>query len=190
MASGSSLQTTVHRTLAEERVRTARRLALIRAGGVLALLCLALYHGAWVGLPDWRVYIAILGPYAAISILTVLATFASSRLAYASRFLLPLVDAEMIYLVQSQAIPLSPSPGGVAGFTLGVYVVLVVLAALSLDRVLSAATAVVGILFETMLLSEAHIFVGSQVAAGVLLVLGAISADYRPVGPLLLSVGG
>jgi adenylate cyclase len=107
-----------------------------------------------------------------------LATFFSPGMAPYSSAMLPLVDVPVVYLLQSFALPVSPSPGGVAGFTVGVFVVLTSLAALSLHRWLTVVTAAVGMVLEWALQAEAHIGIGARVAATVVLALGAAAADY------------
>jgi adenylate cyclase len=72
------------------------------------------------------------------------------------------------------SLPVSPSPGGVAGFALGVFVLLVLLGGLSLDARQMGLVAVTGALCEVLLMREAGIRGGAWGAA--IVVLGCTAA--------------
>src|SRR5262245_61104593 len=131
------------RALADERVRSTRRVALIRLGGVALLFALS----AWLGIvrndTSWRANLSIFGLYFAATALLAILCLWVPRAARFAGLGVPLVDLPAVYLLQRIAMPASPFPAGVAGFTLGVFCALVALAALSLDaRVLALAAAV------------------------------------------------
>jgi len=111
MANEASLEATVRRTLAEERVRNQRRISFIRACGLIAVLALALILGLVHGAKDWEVYLTILGPYAALSVFVAIGTYTSKEVARWASLMMPLVDVPVVYTLQSLALPLSPSPG-------------------------------------------------------------------------------
>ncbi|MFN0062508.1 MAG: adenylate/guanylate cyclase domain-containing protein [Myxococcaceae bacterium] len=166
------------RALHAERLWTLRRLAFLRALGIGAVLLLAWVQGHVLGLSDWRVYWPVLWPYALLAVLLAIAAFASVRVAPWTALAVPLVDVPLLYLVQSLTLPLSPSPGGVAGFSVGLFALLCVLAALSLDVRLTLLTALVGCVFEIQLQREAGIGFGARVAAVVVIGLTAWGAAY------------
>jgi adenylate cyclase len=83
-----------------------------------------------------------------------------------------------VWLLQSLALPLSPSPGGMAGFALGIFVALVILAALSLSRAQVVVTAVLATAFEIALQRQARIAPGAWVASAIVLGLSAGAAQH------------
>jgi adenylate cyclase len=123
----------VGRALDEQRVRTARALSLVRLAGVGAGLVLALTLAYGAEQSDWRVLAPIFGAWAAGALLLFAAVRRSVRAARWSGLGVALVDVPMVLAAQWSSLAVSPSPGGVAGFALGIFVLLVVLGALSLD---------------------------------------------------------
>jgi signal transduction histidine kinase len=120
--------------LEEERRKNARRLDVLRLGGVSALFLLhvvlggVLAHGAWRrGLLAFALYWAVTA-----------GAFAASRRREAAARLtslaIPLVDMPMVFYLALGMASASASAQHVAALTAGVYVFLVFLAALSLDR--------------------------------------------------------
>jgi adenylate cyclase len=176
MGQTSSLELTVRRALEDERLRTSRRLATLRAATLLVVLglsaVLALHQ------EDWRVYLPLLAPYTLVALGVAAGAYAWPRFARWSAAMVPLVDVPIVYVLQARSLPLSPSPGGVAGFTVGVFIFCLVLATLSLDRWMTAATAAVAIVLETRLQAQAGISSGSQAAAALILLLSAAATDY------------
>src|SRR5262245_31231699 len=122
------------RELARERIQSAHRINLLRFWGVSAFFALFLLLGGVLRLPAWPGNLAL---FAACWVLTLAVFLSSRRSDQVARFgtLAPaLVDVPMMFLLQLQTFPTSPSVSGVAGFTVGVYVLLVILAALSLEN--------------------------------------------------------
>jgi len=84
-----------------------------------------------------------------------------------------LVDVPMVFWSQWVALPVSPSPGGVAGFALGIFVLLAVLSALSLDQRQVLVVAAMAGVCEVALQQRAGIRAGAWVAALVVLACAA-----------------
>jgi adenylate cyclase len=84
-----------------------------------------------------------------------------------------LLDFPFVFLLQSKSLPVSPTPGGVAGFTIAVYLVLLAISALVLDRALLVAAATLGAVFGIYLQRLAGIDPGAQVLAGLLFAVAA-----------------
>jgi adenylate cyclase len=180
----------VRAALDAQRARTAHALSLVRLGGVGATFALgvALAYGA--GQSDWNVLLPILGAYAAGALLLYAAVRASARASRWAGLGVALLDVPMVFLAQSASLPVSPSPGGVAGFALGIFVLLVLLGALALDvgqMLLVALSAAVG---EVLLQRAAHIRAGASIAAVVVLGCAAAAAAHliRRVGALVARV--
>jgi adenylate cyclase len=169
-------QDSVSRALEAERLRNARQMAWIRFGAVTALFAVSAYLG-WVrGLEDWEVYLHIFAAYWLLTAGAAGAVLLSVRTTRWAGLTLAFVDVPAVYWLQHEAIPVSPSPGGVAGFTLGIYAVLVLLAALSLRRSVTVVVTVIAAIAQVRLQQEADIAVGAQVVAVVVLGVAATGA--------------
>jgi adenylate cyclase len=160
----------VVRALAVQRVATARRLATLRLAGVGAalLLCLVMAYGA--GLEDWLGSAAVFAVYAAASLGLWVLLRASERVAGWAGLAVALVDVPMVLWSQWLSLPLSPSPGGVAGFTLGILVLLLGLAALSLS--VGQTWLVAGVAGAAEVALQARVGIGAGAWIAALLVLG------------------
>jgi adenylate cyclase len=164
----------VEGALEGQRVRTGRRLAVLRMVGAATACALALTMAHAVGQQDWagtsRVFVA----YTVGAALMGLAVRRWDRAARLAGLGVALVDVPVVFFAQWISLPLSPSPGGVAGFTLGIFVLLVLLGALSLSGRQVLAVAVVSAAGEVLLQEQAGIRPGAWVAS--LVVLGCAAA--------------
>jgi len=164
----------VRRALGEQRVRTGRVLAQVRLAGVGAVLALGLALAYGAAQADWRVLLPIVGTYAAGALALAVAVRASSRAARWAGLGVAAIDVPMVLWAQWVSVPVSPSPGGVAGFTLGIFVLLVLLGALSLSIPQTILVAAVAAVAEGLLQREAGIRPGAWAAS--LVVLGCAAA--------------
>jgi adenylate cyclase len=164
----------VARALEVQRLRTARVLAQVRLVGVAAALALGVIRTYAAHEQDWRVLLPILGGYAAGATLLFAAVRVSARAARWAGLGVAFIDVPMVFLAQWASLPVSPSPGGVAGFSLGIFVLLVLLGGLSLDvrqMLLVSSTAAI---CEVLLQREAAIRGGAWAASVV--VIGCTAA--------------
>jgi hypothetical protein len=122
----------LHDELAHERVRGMHRINLLRLWGVSAFFALFLVRGGWLRLPAWTGNLELFAVYWVITVLVFWASRRVPRLAPFSCLAIALVDTPFVFLLQWSTFPTSPSASGVAGFTVGVYVLFVLLATLSL----------------------------------------------------------
>jgi len=167
----------LHRELTQERIQSARRINLVRFWGVSAFFALFLFLGGVLELPAWTGNLRIFAVYWVITA-AVLGCSRLERVAPHTTLAVALVDMPMVFLLQWATFPTSPSASGVAGFTVGVYVLLVILAALSLENWYILFTAVVGAGFEVVLQYLADVSVGAMVSTVILLGLAAASCSY------------
>src|SRR5262245_24271573 len=119
---------TLSRELARERIQSARRINLLRFWGVSAFFALFLVLGGLFRMPAWM---GNFGLFAVYWVITVAVFYAGRRIERAARLAslaIPLLDVPMVFFVQRATLATSPSASGVAGFTIGVYVLLVILA--------------------------------------------------------------
>ncbi|GHG73560.1 adenylate/guanylate cyclase domain-containing protein [Comamonas sp. JC664] len=171
-------QDLVTQALEVERYHHARQMARLRLVAVTLLLGVALHQSTLGAKADWAVYLLPLGGYWLCTVLGLAALARWRHGVWWAGLTLAFVDAPAIYWMQHLAIPVSPSPGGVAGFSLGIYTVLVLLAALSLHRSVTGTVMTVAAIAEVRLQHEAGIGAGAQIAAVVLLGITGAGAHY------------
>src|SRR6266540_3566533 len=168
----------VARALDAQRTRTARALAAVRLAGVVAVLGLGVLRTYASGESDWGVLVRILGVYAAGALALHVAVRGSARAARWAGLGVAFVDVPMVFAAQWVSLAVSPSPGGVAGFSLGIFVLLVLLGALSLDRRQVALVAITSAVCEVLLQRQAGIRVGAWGAAAVVLACATGAAAH------------
>src|SRR5205814_5878977 len=127
---------------------------------------------------DWGVLVPIFGAYTACALALHLALRATARAARWTGLGVALVDVPMVLWAQWVSLPVSPSPGGVAGFTLGLFVLLVLLGALSLSRRQMLVVALVAAACEVLLQWRAGIRGGAWAASIVVLGCAAAAAAH------------
>ena len=163
----------VGRALEAERQHNTLRLTQLRLVGVMAVWLVTAYLALVQGLEDWRVYLPTFSVYGVLTLATFLGTLRWRLMASWAGVSLALVDTPVIYWLQHLALPVSPSPGGVAGFTLGLYAFLIVLSALSMRRPVTFAVASMAAVAEVTLQAEAGIGMGARVVGVLVLSLTA-----------------
>jgi adenylate cyclase len=168
----------VQTALDGQRARTARTLSWVRLAGVLATLGLGAGLAYGAGQSDWKVLLPILGAYAVGALLLHAAVRVSARASRWAGLGVALLDVPMVFLAQSASLPVSPSPGGVAGFALGVFVLLVLLGALALDVGQLLLVALSAAVCEVLLQRAAGIRPGASLAAVVVLGCAAAAAAH------------
>jgi adenylate cyclase len=166
------------RALAAERLRNARVLNLVRFAGVSLFLVLVvgliLLENAAAG----RGYWGLLGAYWLLSALVLLGSRLSSRWAKLSLLAIPFLDMPLVFLIQHQHMMQVPTPLAVANFTLAIYVCLVMLAAMSLQRWQVAFAAVIAAALEVWLQQAARETTLGRVGAVLLLALAWAICEY------------
>ncbi len=169
-------QEALDRTLGAHRAAMAHKLGRLRILGVasILLLSLALWMGA--GLDDWRTNVFVFGAYLPFAVAIYLGGLRSPRFAMTAGNAVALGDVPVVWLLQALAMPYAASPGGMAGFALGIFVLLVMLAALSLSTRQVVLVAVLSTVFEVALQRQARIAPGAWVASAIVLGLSALAS--------------
>jgi adenylate cyclase len=175
------MASTLVRALDKQRAWAGLMLTRVRLVGVNAILVLALAVAYGVGQADWRVMVPVFATYAVGALLLALAVRISDRAAMWAGFGVALLDVPAVFVAQWLSIPVSPSPGGVAGFALGIFVLLVLLSTLSLSRRQTTLVAAVSAIGEVLLQREAGIRPGAWVASMVVLGCAAAVAAHLVV---------
>ncbi len=170
--------TALHDELAHERVRGMHRINLLRLWGVSAFFALFLVLGGLLQLPAWTGNLELFAVYWAITAAVFWASRRFARLAPLSCLAIALVDTPFVFLLQWSTFPTSPSASGVAGFTVGVYVLFVMLATLSLETRYILLAAATGAAFEVLLQHLAGVSLGAMISTVLLLGLATLACSY------------
>ena len=120
--------------LSRARMRGAKQLNQLRLWGVTAFFALKLLLVVVFGLSNWRAGLALLGVYGSVALAIYGAGRVSDQLTYLTGLTIPLFDMPMVFLIQWWSLSTSTNVGGMVNFTIGIYVFLIVLATLLLDR--------------------------------------------------------
>ena len=152
------------------RMSGSRRLAAIRLWGVLGFVAISAAMGLVHRSSDWAIYLWLLIPYAvlAAACLVAIRRQVQSKLLRAA---MPFADVVLIYLLQAASLPLSPHPAGVAGFSLGLFVFIELLASLTITPRLILFVTGLSWICEGALQMQAGVGFAAIVAAGLVLFL-------------------
>jgi signal transduction histidine kinase/CheY-like chemotaxis protein len=167
----------LQRELARERLKNARRSNAVRFWGVSAFFLLFLILGGLLRLPAWSGNLPLFTLYWIATTVIFLISRRSERIVLASGMAVALFDAPIVFFLQWTTFPTS-NPSGVAGFTVGVYVLLVMLAAFSLRAWYVVFTAVVVAAYEVLLQHFAGVSVGAMASTVILIGLAAAVCSY------------
>jgi len=150
-AARSELDEAFRRVLATERIRIATWLDVIRVAGLSLWLAFAI--GLTLrGFPSWRPQVPIVGTYLALALALVAAGRLRPDLRGLSRFAVGVLDAPMMFAVMQAAVRASPNPGSVANTAMALFVLVILVATLSLDRRLVIAVSAIEMALEALLL--------------------------------------
>ena len=156
----------------QRRLQSARWLSGLRLVAASAFLALAAGLGYGGGLAEWRSLAWGFAGYVCIAALV--AVLARSHSPGWLGQAVPAVDVLVVFWLQHVNVSLSPLPGGVAGFTLGPLVFLVLLTSVTARPGSLVATAALAWTCEGVLQREVGSDWGSVLASG--LILGATCA--------------
>ena len=174
----ASASRTLHSELARERTHGIHRINLVRLWGVSTFFALFLVLGGLLELPAWTGNLGLFAVYWTITVVVFWASRRFERLAPFSSLTIALVDTPFVFLLQWSTFPTSPSESGVAGFTVGVYVLFVILATLSLETRYVLLTAASGAIFEVLLQGLAGVGIGAMVSTVILLGLTTLTCSF------------
>lgn len=163
--------------LQREQLRSLRRLNLVRFVG--AILLVGLYLSSDLGLQHrlWGTqFVQILG-YATFS---TVAFAVSSRWPQRSRWTalsIPIVDVPYLFMHQMQGME-TGVPSGSAGFALGIFALMIVLAAITMERKLVFATTAACMVLEAVLMHRAQVSVGAIFAGALVLSMACAACTF------------
>ncbi|MER2567038.1 MAG: ATP-binding protein [Myxococcaceae bacterium] len=167
----------VRAALRAEQLGNARRTHLVRFLAVTFFFCLFVLLAVVNEDRTWATDFTALGAYWSGALLVAVLARTSERLGPALTLAPVFLDMPFVYVVQRASLPATPVPSAVAGFTLGVFVLLLILAMFSLSRWQVAVATVTGAVLEVLLQRAAKVSVGGQVSAvAVMAVAGVLVA--------------
>lgn len=168
----------VRRALRAERLLNARRTHVVRAGALGFFAGLFVLLDVVRGDARWHTDFTALFAWLALGAAFVWASRVSDGLGEWLVLAPAVVDMPFIYWVQRAQYPTTPSPSGVAGFSMGLFALLLAIAALSCSRWQLWASAASASLWEVLLQHEADVSTGAMVSAVVVLALTAFMLNY------------
>ncbi len=171
-------QEALDRTLAAHRAAMAHKLGQVRIAGVAAVLLLSAVLWKFAGQDDWAPNVAVFGAYLPIALGVYFAGLRWPRFAQSAGVVVAFGDVPVVWLLQALAMPVSHSPSGMAGFALGIFVFLVLLAALSLSARQVLIAAALSTVFEIALQYQAGVTPGAWVASAIVLGLSSLASAH------------
>lgn len=168
----------IEQALLDERLENARKTHVVRLAGVGFAAALFLGLGLALGDARWQASPWPVTVWLFVSLGLWGAQRAGPRVAAWLTLAPAVVDVPLIYVVQRAQYDSTPSPSGVAGFTMGLFALVLGIAALSMSRWQLWATAASASLFEVLLQAQADVSVGAQATAVVVLALTAQVLAY------------
>jgi adenylate cyclase len=165
------------RALQGEQLRSLRRLNLVRLVG--AILLVGLYLSSDLGLHDrlWGTQFAQIAGYATFA---VVAFYVSTRWPQRCRWTalsIPIVDVPYLFMHQMQGME-TGVPSGSAGFALGIFALMIVLAAITMERKLVFATTAACMVLEAVLMHRAQVSVGAIFAGALVLGMACAACTF------------
>lgn len=174
------------RALQEQAERALQLAERVRFFGVLIFVPLVSVMRL-IGAKGWGEYIFPLAAYGFIAT----SLFMLERRHWKARLgpYFFLLDVALVFEMQRLSMPASEFPAGVAGFSLGLFALLVSLSASTMHRLSTIAVATLAILAEVVLMQQAGVGIGAMISGAFVLGLLAF-AQSRVIMRLKRIVGG
>ena len=168
---------TVGDLLREEQARALGSVNSLRFLGTTAFFGLFLLLGAVLHEPAWHTNLPLFAAYWVFAGAVLWLGRRRFEWRHALGLAVAALDMPAVFFLQLSTFPHS-NPSGVAGFTIGFYVLLIFLSALTLESWALVATTVVGMVLEATLQRRAGVDPGAIGAGAILLSLSAIGFGY------------
>jgi len=159
----------------QQRRRVLKAGALVRLAGAGAFLLIVVVL-ALSGETDWATYPIPLGLYLLVAGM-LFALYRRPLIRWLS-VAQSLVDVGLVFTLQSAALPISPFPAGVAGFSLGLFTLVVVLSSLTMFPSVVYLTVGLAAVAQAGLMRMAGVGYDAVAIAAVVLLLVAIMSQY------------
>jgi adenylate cyclase len=169
----------LERAIEQERLRNARPLALLRAVAIGIFLVIHLYLGLWQQHPEWRGNVELMAGYWGAALVLLALAYRVPSLGRWTGLALGLLDAPIVYVLQHHSFRTAPTgPGGVAGFTLGIYATIIAVSTLTVSRRQMTLVAAACGLLEFLLQEQAGVQPGTRLTALVCLGVTLAACSY------------
>ncbi len=187
MPDGARLMTAAQRAVEDHAARSFSRVASVRLAALAVFLPLCFVQAA-LGEPGWSNSLAPLGLGFGLSAVLFFARHHAQLKRLGSYSFV--LDVLLVFELQRRALPASPFPAGVAGFSLGLFALLVTLCSAAMSRSPTYVTAVVAAVAQVALMDEAGVGLGAKVSAVLVLAVLAVSQSFlaRNLGRLVASL--
>ncbi len=163
--------------LEAERIDNARLISAVRFFCVSAFFALFVVLGGVLQLDFWKDSLGVFTVYFALSLGMYVAGRKSARVVSWISLAIAFVDVPVVFWLQWAQFP-SSNPGGIAGFNIGIYMLMLVLAAFALEGWKIYFTAAVAAIFEGLLLWLAGVSAGAIFGTFVLLGVTAFVCSF------------
>ena len=164
--------------LADERLRNVRRLSVLRFAGVTATLALTVFVAQVLGWRSWKSDPTVFVAYWLAAGGMLLVGTRSEVAARWSSLAIPLVDMPAVFLIQREGFRGVAESRGQAGFALGIFILFMYLASLTLQRRQLVVAATIAALLQTELQREAGVDPAARVAAVLIIGIAALGFAY------------
>ena len=161
-----------------ERDKNALQVALIRAAGVTVFFGLSAFQGLVNGLADWRANLGLFGGYEVAALALLAVTWRARRFRRWSAYALAFLDVPVLFALQWEGVPISPSPGAMATVAALAFALCISLAAMTLSRTLVWVVTAVSAVFSWLLLWRAGLQPASRLVAPIFLLLLGAAGSY------------
>lgn len=165
------LKQDIDRALEHEREQAISAGAAVRSIGSVVIATVIAVAWRITGQESWWVYLAPLSLYAVVA--TCIFAFRRSPFVKGAGGMVVLLDVFVVAGVQIRTLPLSPFPAGVAGFSLGLFALLVVLNAVTFSGPVIYLAAASSAIAQCVIMTKAGIDVASMIVAAAVLLLEA-----------------
>jgi adenylate cyclase len=165
-------------SLAVERIRNARRLNWLRFIGISLNLALNLAVARGLGWQSWRGDLTVFVAYWLVSAALLALGGRSERGARISSFAIVCIDMPAVFFLQRQYFGSEATSRGQAGFAIGIFLLLLYFASLSLERRFLVLAGVVAAALEVELQREAGVDPAARAAAVLLIGLAVVAFAY------------
>lgn len=178
MSAADSEALSITSALRVERLLNARRTHLVRLVGISFFAGLFVLLGVVLRDEAWTTDLRALFAYVVAAAACVVAARANEKLAGFLTLAPAFLDMPFVYLVQRGQYATTPSPAAVAGFSMGIFALLLAIASLSSSRWQIYFAAASASVWEVLLQLEAGVSLGACVSAVVLLGMTAFILGY------------
>lgn len=164
--------------LYQEQLRNILRLNQLRLSAVGAFLLVRLFLVVVLGQTAWGGNLLLMAFYAGLALLVYGLSVKSDRTLLRSSLVVPFMDVPFLFMLHFTALAVRSNPQAVVGYGLGLFLVVIMLSALTLDRWYVMAATLLSLASIITLQSEIQASPAEYINAALLVVVVAILCLY------------